>query len=407
MIVEERIDIPEKVVSTISNLCSAKVGFELKTESGLWFEGGLEKVEADGIVVNMKLITQNARIEEAIGERGEIEANYGANTYRFDTVILSANKLQIPILITIHPKRKFPRIKIEGNPLVENMYAMLFMKVVDPRIKDEELIKKINMVITSLQSHLLRAEKYDLAVVKLFDGTEKGEIIELIKEQRKPFVMFDIKNIKQKEEGVITYEDLIKRLNQKGYDYKKIMEIIEKVKESYQKNQVVAEAYIPLIFEDESIGYIRVLNKQERLSISQVKRLMQLAEKTVDDLLTNCSFEIATKKPQKVHDLSLGGICVSIDEELMTKYVRPMKRVYIQLFFPDETSIKTLGTIVNIYSPQWEPVKKVGIRFSATMDWRDKEKLRKFIETEIDLEKKGILHQAIIQRKQKGSTQIT
>lgn len=316
------------------------------------------------------------------------EVYLGGNIYLFDALPLSSKSLAMPNMIKAHPKRKHPRIKIQGNKVISKMWASLSMKVVDFTVQDEELAKKIHLIITTIESHLMRSENYDIAKVSLFDGTEKNVISRLIKKYKKPFVVFDTSDFKVKDDVSLTYEDYIKFLSEEGYDLKRIMSQLDKVKEFYQKNRIKSEGIFPLVFEDEVIGQIRVVSLKEKLAKASSRRMITLSQTAVDNLLEKCSFEIVSKEPQILVDISVGGTKMLVTEPEMYKYIRLLKRTYIQLHFPDDTVLKTMATIINVYDDTPEGYKVVGLKFSGNMDWRDKNKLDEFIQSVIRLERK-------------------
>ncbi|OHD54310.1 MAG: hypothetical protein A2Y33_01265 [Spirochaetes bacterium GWF1_51_8] len=316
----------------------------------------------------------------------DAEVNLGGSIYIFEAVPLAAKALALPNIIKAHPKRKHERIKIAGNEFVQKMFSTISMKVVDFTVQDEELAKKIHLIIATIESHLTRSENYDIAKISLFDGTEKNIITRLIKKVKKPFVVFNTANFKTKDDLVLSYEDYVKFLSEEGFDLKNILSQLDKVKEFYQKNAIRSEAILPLIFEGEAIGQIRVVSLKEFVTKTHVRRLITLAQQAVENLFEKCSFEIVTKEPQLIQDLSVGGAKMTITEPDMYKYLRELKRIYMQLTFPDETQIKTMGTILNTYDNTPEGYRVIGIKFSANIDWRDKAKLDEFIQSVMRLQ---------------------
>ena len=128
------------------------------------------------------------------------------------------------------------------------------------------------------------------------------------------------------------------------------------------------------------------MSLKEFVTKTHVRRLITLAQQAVENLFEKCSFEIVTKEPQLIQDLSVGGAKMTITEPDMYKYLRELKRIYMQLTFPDETQIKTMGTILNTYDNTPEGYRVIGIKFSANIDWRDKAKLDEFIQSVMRLQ---------------------
>ncbi len=319
----------------------------------------------------------------------EAEVVMGANVFLFTAIPISDNSISLPDFIKSHPKRKAVRIKVAGNPFITKMYAIITLKVVDPSIQDEELAKKIHLIISTIESTLIRSENYDIAKITLFDGTEKNPIFQLIKKFQKPFLVFDTSNFSLKGENVLTYEDYVKFMNEAGLDSKAILQQLDKMKEFYKKHGVRSEATVPLVFEEEVIGVIKVVSLRDVMGKTAIIRLNHLSLKAVDDLFTRCAFEIVSKDPQTIVDIGINGAKLIINQVDFYKYLRLMKRIYIQLVFPDDTMIKTMATIVNIYEPTLEGYKVIGIKFSANMDWKDKNKLDEFIQSVVRLQYKG------------------
>ncbi len=316
----------------------------------------------------------------------EAEITLGANVFLFTAVPMSGKSISVPEMIKSHPKRKTVRIKIAGNTFIQKMYALISVKVVDPTIQDEELSRKIHLIMNTIESTLVRSENYDIAKISLFDGTEKSTIIKLLKKFQKPFVVFDTNNMSLRDETVLTYEDFVKTLSEEGSNFNEILSQLDKIKEFYQKNQIKSEAIVPLVFEEEVIGQIKVVSLKELIIRPNVIRLNNLAINAVDNLFTKCAFEIVSKTPQSIIDISVNGAKFIVSEADFYKYMRLMKRLYLQLYFPDETVIKTMSTLVNIYEDTAEGYKIIGIRFSANMDWKDKNKLDEFIQSVVRLQ---------------------
>lgn len=317
------------------------------------------------------------------------EVVFGANVFLFTAIPTQDNAISLPDAIKSHPKRKTVRIKVAGNPFIQKLDAYLSLKVVDPSIQDEELAKKIHLIISTIESTLMRSENYDIAKITLFDRTEKNPILQLIKKYQKPFVVFDTANFSIKDESVLTYQDYIKFMNEAGLDSKAILAQLDKMKEFYKTHKIRSEATVPLIFEEEVIGIIKVISLKDVMNKTNVIRLKQLALKAVDDLFTKCAFEIVSKDPQTIVDMSVNGAKFIINQPDFYKYLRLMKRLYVQLVFKDETTIKTMATIVNIYEPTLEGYRVIGVKFSLNMDWKDKNKLEEFIQSVVRLQDKG------------------
>lgn len=317
------------------------------------------------------------------------EVSLGGNIYLFTAVPTSARSISIPDTIKSHPKRKFTRIKISGNPFINKMYCMLSVKVVDPGIQDEELSKKIHLIMNTIESTLIRSENYDIAKISLFDGTEKSTIVKILKKFQKPFVVFETSNLPLKGENVLTYEDYVKYLSEEGTNHNEIVGQLNKIKEFYLKNKIKSEAVVPLVFEEEVIGQIRVVSLKSTISKPNVLRLNSLALNAVDNLFTRCAFEVVSKEPQILLDMGVNGAKIMVTEPDLFKYVRVMRRVYMQIFFPDETVIKTMATVANLYDDTPEGYKVIGVKFSSNIDWKDKNKLDEFIQSVVRLQDRG------------------
>jgi len=63
--------------------------------------------------------------------------------------------------------------------------------------------------------------------------------------------------------------------------------------------------------------------------------------------------------------------------------------MFCQIFFPDKTYVKVLAAVVNIYARVSDEIVDVGLKFSANIDWKDKVKIENFINSILDLERKG------------------
>lgn len=390
MITEEIYDDEKEVSRVVSLFCNNQIQARL-SDHGVNFDVKLKDVRNGEINISqVSTESPGADFSDYMMRPMAGEVSLGTSVYLFETIPLSKSTLSLPAIIKAHPKRKHTRIVIKGNQYISNMYSIISMKVVDFTIQDEELAKKIHLIISTIESHLTRSENFDMAKVTLFDGTEKNIITRLIKKLKKPFIVFDSSNFKVKDDMFLSYTDYIKYLSEEGYDIKNIMTQLDKVKEFYLQNNIKSEAIVPLVFEDEAIGQIRVVSLKEKIASPQARRLVALSQNAVENLFDKCSFEIVSKTPQEIIDLSVGGGKFCVTSQDMFKYIRQMKRIYIQLKFPDESVIKTMATIVNTYDYESSATdRNIGIKFSANMDWRDKEKLNEFIQSVVRLETRG------------------
>lgn len=317
----------------------------------------------------------------------DAEISLGSSIFLFQAIPSGPKALSVPPEVKSHPKRKATRISVAGNSFISKMYAILSIKVVDPSIQDSELSQKLHLIINTIESNLVRSENYDIAKISLFDGTEKSVIVKLLKKHQKPFVVFDTTNLTLKDDNIITYEDYVKHLSEEGVPSKEIIAQLDKIKEFYLKNKVKSEAIVPLVFDEDVIGQIRVVSLKNNINKSHVLRLKSTADTAVDNLFTKCAFEVVANEPQTIMDMSVYGAKFMVTEPNMYKYMTLMRRVYIQLYFPDQSIIKTMSTIVNVYPPTDEGYNMVGVKFSANMDWKDKQKLDNFIQSVVRLQK--------------------
>jgi hypothetical protein len=386
MITEELYKEEKEITKIVAIMC-ANGATGLLTDRDNKFQVRFREIK-NGQVVFSKVESNKPDLHfEAYNMRPlEAEITLGASVYLFTAIPMGPKSISVPEIIKSHPKRKTVRIKVSDNPFIQNMYTLISVKVVDPTIQDEELSRKIHLIINTIESTLVRSENYDIAKISLFDGTEKSAIIKLLKKYQKPFVVFDTKNLSIKEESVLTYEDFVKTLSEEGSNFNDILSQLDKIKEFYQKNMIKSEAVVPLVFEEEVIGQIKVVSLKELINRPNVIRLNNLAVNAVDNLFTKCAFEIVSKTPQSIIDMGINGAKFIVSETDFYKYIRLMKRIYLQLYFPDQTVIKTMSTIVNLYDDTPEGCKIIGVKFSANMDWKDKSKLDEFIQSVIRLQ---------------------
>lgn len=386
MITEEIYRDERELSKVIALICANGATGQFK-DKDVRFNVRFKEIKGDQIILsNIECSKPSVTFESYNMRPMEAEVTLGGNVYLFMAVPMSNRAISMPDQIKSHPKRKSVRIKIAGNPFISKMFSMVSLKVVDPTIQDEELSKKIHLILNTIESTLVRSENYDIAKISLFDGTEKSTIVKIIKKYQKPFIVFDTGNLSKKDESVLTYEDYVKYLSEEGSNFTDILEQLDKIKEFYQKNRIKSEAVVPLIFEEEVIGQIRVVSLVDQINKTHVLRLNSLALNAVDNLFTKCAFEVVSKEPQNILDLGVNGAKILVTDPDLYKYIRLMRRVYMQLHFPDETVIKTMATIVNIYEDTAEGFKMIGIKFSANMDWKDKTKLDEFIQSVVRLQ---------------------
>ena len=391
MITEEIYQDEKEIIKIIMVLCSNNATGILRDRDISFFVKF--KDYRNGLVYfsNVESKSPGYNFEQFSMKAFDAEITLGSSIYLFTAVQAGPKSIGLPGILKSHPKRKTTRIKVSGNSFISKMYAILSVKVVDPTIQDQELSQKIHLIINTIESNLVRSENYKLAKISLFDGTEKSAIVKLLKKNRKPFVVFDTTDLTLKEDNILTYEDYVKILSEAGMNIKDILVQLDKMKEFYQKNNIRSEAIVPLIFDEEVIGQIRVASDKESINKSNVMRLNSTAMGAVDNLFTKCAFEIVSGEPQTLMDMSTGGIKFIVTEANMYKYLVLMKRIFVQLFFPDNSVIKTMATIVNLYPDTSEGWKIVGVKFSANIDWKDKQKLDDFIQSVVRLQNTDLL----------------
>lgn len=377
----------EKEIYKIASIICANSASGLLKDSDIKFNVRFKEIKNQQIFFSQVESSKPGVNFESYNMRQlEAEISLGGNIYLFTAVPMSGKSISLPELIKSHPKRKNVRIKVSGNPFISKMYALISLKVVDPSIQDEELSKKIHLIMNTIESTLVRSENYDIAKISLFDGTEKSTISKLLKKFQKPFIVFDTTNMSIKDESVLTYEDYVKFLSEEGANFNDILSQLDKIKEFYQQNKMKSEAVVPLVFEEEVIGQIRVVSLKESIARPHILRLNNLALNAVDNLFTKCAFEVVSKEPQTLLDIAVSGAKFMITETDLYKYVRLMRRVYLQLYFPDASIIKTMATIMNIYDDTYEGYRVIGVKLSANMDWKDKTKLDEFIQSVVRLQ---------------------
>lgn len=390
MITEEIIEEYDRIEKILQYVKENNIILFARSDNGISFSSKVRSITPNKIEVSdLNVITGNSTIEECFGVNSLFEVSYGANTVKFESKMIDKTSIVFPSRLIMHPKRKYVRIAVKGNPLITGMYSILSMKVIDPTIKDSTLQQKIDAILKTIESTVRRSENFDFAKVMLFDGSEKGIIYTLIKLQKKPFVVFDTSNMKIKEDFVLTYEDYIKYLSQTGKTFSEISKSLDEIKQFYVSNKILSEAVVPIFFDEDVIGIIRVASRSQKMSAGVVKRLISLSQNASLKLETEGSFEIITKDQQEIVDISVGGMRVIIRDNIFPKYIRLGKRVFCQVFFPDTTHIKTLASVANVYGKIEDTLVDVGLKFSANMDWRDKTKLDNFVNSIIDLERKG------------------
>lgn len=391
MITEEIIQDFTRIQKILQYFKENKIPLSIRTDNGISLVAVISDLSNNVILLkDVSVITGNSSIEECIGVNSLAEAPYGANTVKFDTSLIDRSSLRFPQKLVMHPKRKYTRIPVRDNVLISNMYSILSMKVIDPTIKDSSLQQKIDAILRTVESNVRRSENYDFAKVILFDGSEKSGLYYMVKQMKKPFAVFDTSNIKIKEDFVLTYEDYIKFMAQIGKSYSEISKSIDDIRKFYTDNRILSEAVVPIIFDEEVIGIIRVMSRHHKLTAGMVKRLLSASQNASLKLETEGSFEIITKENQEIIDISVGGMRVVIRDPMFPKYIRLGKRLFCQIYFPDNTSVKTLSSVANIYGKAGDELVDVGLKFSQNMDWKDRNKLENFINSILDLERKGV-----------------
>jgi len=375
-----------EIFKHFSIFCSNKAKVFLR-DRNVEFEATFKECKNGEVFLSSVVNANGLSLENYRMRPLDAEVSFGSDTFLFVAYPTSANSFSLPDVLRSHPKRRYPRITVIGNPYISKMYTIVTVRVVDPSIEDNELAQKIHLILSTIESNLVRSENYSMAKVTLYDGSEKSVIVQMLREYKRPFVVFNTGNLTIKDENFLSYENYVKFMMEKGASRDAIMAQLDKIKDFYVKNAIKSEIIVPLIFEEEVIGQIRVVTQKDYINKSHVIRLNSLAVNAIDNLFTKCAFEVVAKEPQPVIDLGVMGIKILVTDPDLYRYIRLGRRVYVQLYFPDDTVIKTMATIVNVYDPTPEGHQPIGVKLSSNLDWKDKRKLEEFIQSVIRLEK--------------------
>ncbi|MCX8029672.1 MAG: PilZ domain-containing protein [Brevinematales bacterium] len=151
-------------------------------------------------------------------------------------------------------------------------------------------------------------------------------------------------------DDIIPFTKFMEDLN---WNSSKIEEEIKKFIIFFQKNNIKSICYVPIFLFENTVGHIRVASLLDKVSksltIRDVFYIRSLGDIVSEALAKYKLFSLAqnSEYPLPVHDISIGGIKVEI-EQYLSKFLEAGTKVKLNIKFNNGKSISVKGKVLRI-----------------------------------------------------------
>ncbi|RKX95741.1 MAG: hypothetical protein DRP84_03270 [Spirochaetes bacterium] len=315
------------------------------------YTGIVEKFDDHSIIVNLD--------SPVIGDSGACSVNFvfNNNYHYFDSEfqILDDTRILIfvPELIKKNLTRKYKRLYVDGkvfmrfkviiqsksiqfkdSPLMDERF--IFQEVKKPK----PAIDKILISIKNLVSEF--AQKIQIKVYKQND--KFNFIDEVLRDTKQIFLIYnsyedslDEKRFMDKD--IMTIMDVFNYYIRKGEPRKRIEDKLLDLLQDRRNKRIFSECYVPLLLEDEVVGYIRLINDFDfHRNIKPINALKtkQYAEVLVEALVKYDYFRLDSGKDYNIPvvDISAGGLLFRLEDKKLKRYLAKNTLLEIDVNLP-------------------------------------------------------------------------
>ena len=328
------------------------------------YQGNIERYDEHSIVVHFD--------SPVIGESGSCSVNFVFNNnyhyFNSEMQILDNNRviILIPEEIKKNITRKNKRVYVEGKVFMRFKVIIQSKSIQfrDSSLMDERFIfqevKKpkpaIDKILLSIKN--LVSEFAQKIQIKVYKQDEKYNFIDnVLRDTKRIFLIFnsyedslDERRFMDKE--IITIVDIYNYYIRKGEPRKKIEDKLLDLLQDRRNKRIFSECYIPMILEDEVVGYIRLINDLDfHRSIKPMNAIKskQYAEVLVEALVKYNYFRLNSGKDYNIPvvDISTGGLLFRLSDEKLKRYLMKDTLLEMDINFP-RRRISTKGIITRI-----------------------------------------------------------
>jgi len=315
------------------------------------YTGIVEKFDDHSIIVNLD--------SPVIGESGDCSVNFvfNNNYHYFDSElqILDDTKVLIfiPELIKKNLTRKYKRLYVDGKVFMRFKVIIQSKSVQfkDSPLMDERFIfqevKKpkpaIDKILISIKN--LVSEFAQKIQIKVYKQNDKFDFIdEVLRDTKQIFLIYnsyedslDEKRFMDKD--IMTIMDVFNYYIRKGEPRKRIEDKLLDLLQDRRNKRIFSECYIPLLLEDEVVGYIRLINDfdfHRNIKPMNALKTKQYAEVLVEALVKYDYFRLDSGKDYNIPvvDISAGGLLFRLEDEKLKRYLAKNTLLEIDINLP-------------------------------------------------------------------------
>ncbi|HHE04896.1 MAG TPA: PilZ domain-containing protein, partial [candidate division WOR-3 bacterium] len=315
------------------------------------YTGIVEKFDDHSIIVNLD--------SPVIGESGDCSVNFvfNNNYHYFDSElqILDDTKVLIfiPELIKKKLTRKYKRLYVDGKVFMRFKVIIQSKSVQfkDSPLMDERFIfqevKKpkpaIDKILISIKN--LVSEFAQKIQIKVYKQNDKFDFIDkVLRDTKQIFLIYnsyedslDEKRFMDKD--IMTIMDVFNYYIRKGEPRKRIEDKLLDLLQDRRNKRIFSECYIPLLLEDEVVGYIRLINDfdfHRNIKPMNALKTKQYAEVLVEALVKYDYFRLDSGKDYNIPvvDISAGGLLFRLEDETLKRYLAKNTLLEIDINLP-------------------------------------------------------------------------
>ena len=293
---------------------------------GITYSGTIEKYDTGSIVVKLD--------SPIIGEAGECSVNFvfNNNYHYFSSTLQMLDENRVMIFVPEEIKknivRKYRRIYVEGKVFMKfkilvQSQASKFQEstIMDERFifqevkKPKPAIDKMLIAIKNLVSEF--AQKIQ---IKVYKPEDKMDFVDkILHDTKKIFLIYNsyedsITERRFMDESIVTVADVYRYYVGAGETRKGIESKLLDFLQSRRDLRIFSECYVPLMLEDEVVGYIRLINDFDyHRSIKPInaQKVKEYADVLVEALVKYDYFRLDSgdRYDIPVINISAGGLC--------------------------------------------------------------------------------------------------
>ena len=304
--------------------------------------------------------------------KNEVTINfiYSNQYYYFNTRVINTDNniifLDIPDEIFIHIKRRHKRYNVLGFDVkakikiisIQSRTSNIAYSIENKNLKkDSPIIEEYKKEVPDIKKMLKNImeelkEKFDLVSIKFQSNIDKRDIIyNILKLTKKPFYINNtlLRNSYLKNPdypAIVSYKDYIDLLTKEGVEKSKIENFINKRIEYYKHSRILSELYVPILLQDEFLGFIQIANRSniiDKINVNYVKEIVNIFTESIIKAKLNSISEEAIQL--KIKDISLSGIGAMVYDELLIETLQEESKLLVDLYALSKNISKFIAVI--------------------------------------------------------------